>query len=417
MPKSSRPAVVLTDAKVKALKHDPAGEYIQGDLIAQGFGVRVRPAGDPVYVLVKRRPGETKPTRVTIGKVRDITLAEARQHATEAATAIRRGVDVNAEKRATRKPRPVGEDEAPAPGSFGALADVFIARECPKLARGEELAAIIRRTLLPSWRDRPLGELRRRDLTAILDPVIASGRTQAAHKLREVAIRVMNLGVERDDIEVNALLSPSRGRRRSGFIQRTKRSRVLDDGELRDIWRASDAVGEPFSTIVRLLITTGQRRGEVAGMEWRELDLASGGIWVIPANRYKTDVEHVVPLPNIAVALLSGIPKTDARFVFSTKPGSRFSGFSKSMARLRDLSGIADWRLHDIRRTVRTGMARLRIDPDVAERVVGHVIGGVRGVYDRHAYLEEKQDALDRWAMHLSSIVAPDPDRVVRLRG
>jgi integrase len=248
-------------------------------------------------------------------------------------------------------------------------------------------------------------------LTALLDPVLSAGRVQAAHKLREVAIRIVNRAIDRGDIEVNLLASPSRGRRRTGMLRRTRRDRVLSDDELRAVWVACDAVGEPFGTMVRLLTVLGQRRDEVARMEWGELDLDSA-LWVIPAARYKTRVEHAVPLPAVAVDLIRRIRQIDDRFVLSTRPGTHFSGFSKGKEQLDSLAGVSDWRLHDLRRTVRTGFSALRVDPDIAERVIGHVIGGVRGVYDRHLYLAEKRDALDRWAQRVGSIVNPPPPNV-----
>jgi len=147
-------------------------------------------------------------------------------------------------------------------------------------------------------------------------------------------------------------------------------------------------------------------------MEWAELDL-DHRIWIIPASPYKTGIEHAVPLPASAIALIRQLPRVCDRFVISTGPGTCFSGFSKSKRRLDELSGIRGWRIHDIRRTVRTGLAGLRIEPDVAERVIGHVIGGVRGIYDRHAYIQEKRDAVERWAAHLAGIVDPTTANVV----
>jgi integrase len=422
MPKPKRQPVMLTDAKVRALRPDPAGEFVQGDLAVPGFGVRVRPSGTPAYVLAKRMPGDTKPTRITIGRITDISLTDARDRAREAARAVRQGVDVNAEKRreavarkAERKRvREVEAEIGYQPGTFGETAERYIRQECASLRRGAEIAAIIRRHLLPAWGDRQLEELRRRDLTAVLDPIVAAGRMQAAHKLREVAIRVINWAIDRGDLDVNFLATASRGRRRAGILRRTRRDRVLTNDEIRALWEACDVAGEPFGALIRLALLLGQRREEIAAMEWAELDLERG-LWVIPAARYKTKIEHAVPLPALAVELIRRLPRICDRFVFSTSPGTHFSGFSKSKSRLDDLSGITTWRIHDLRRTVRTGLAGLRVDPDVAERVIGHVIGGVRGVYDRHAYIDEKRDALERWAVHLAGIVRPpQPGRVVR---
>jgi integrase len=415
MPKSKREPVVLTDAKVRSLRPDTA-EYIQGDLAVPGLGVRVRPTGGAVYVLMKRLPGATKPTRITIGRVDDISLAEAREKAREVAAALRRGVNVNAEKRRERaRAHKVETETGYAPGTFGETAARYIEQECAALRRGAEVAAIVRRHLLPAWGDRPIEGLRRRDLTAVLDPILAEGKTQAAHKVREVALRVLNWAVDRGDVEGNLLASASRGRKRAGILRRSQRDRVLNDGEIRSIWAASELVS-PFGAIVRLALLTGQRRDEIAGMEWRELDL-DARLWVIPAARYKTEIEQAVPLPASAVALIESLPRVCGRYVFSTRPGTRFSGYSKAKAALDRFSEVSGWRLHDARRTLRTGLSSLRIDPDIAERVLGHVIGGVRGVYDRHAYLDEKREALERWAAHLAGIVGPSPKNVVPLSG
>ena len=405
MAKPRRAPVNLTDLKVKSLKPE-VREYLQGDTQVPGFGVRVRPHGKKTYVVMKRLPGRTVPPRITLGSVPtgyppasgEITLAEARERASEvrAATGF-------------------------AAASFGELATRYIAQECARLARGAEVENIIRRSLLQAWGDRPLGELRRRDLTALLDPVIETGRSQAAHKLREIALRIVNWAIDRGEIEINFLASPSRSRGSAGALQRSRRDRILSDAEIRAVWAACAIVGNPFGDLVKLLLLLGQRRDEVAGMLWRELDLEHR-LWEIGAARYKTDIAHLVPLPAIAVELIRRLPKTDDVYVFSTAPGTRFSGFSKSMNRLRQLSDIADWRLHDTRRTARTGMSRLKnaagqkIGPDIAERVLGHVIGGVRGIYDRYEYLDEKREALDLWAARIDEIVSPPPDNIVPLR-
>jgi integrase len=176
-----------------------------------------------------------------------------------------------------------------------------------------------------------------------------------------------------------------------------------------------------FGGLIRLYLLLGQRRKEIAGMEWRELDL-DRGLWEIRAARYKKRLPHVVPLPSIAVELIQSLPKTDDFYAFSTEPGTHFSGFSKAMGRLRALTGITDWTIHDLRRTLRTRISGLknaggqRVGADIAERVIGHVIGGVRGIYDRYEYLDEKREALQLWAARTAEIVSPPPSNVIPLR-
>jgi integrase len=434
MAKTRRTQVNLTDLKVKHLKPDPAGEYVQGDTQMPGFGVRMRPHGTATFIVMKRLPGGTAPLRMTLGRVGEIGLAEARDKARQAIAAVRRGVDVNSEKRRARDAVVYRREEAQQvraetgfdPDTFGEIAIRYIGQECARLARGGEIENIIRRSLLDAWGNRPLAELRRRDLNKLLDPIVEAGRIQAAHKLREVAVRIVNWAIERDeidDIEVN-LLAPPRGRGKgNGALKRARRDRVLSEPEIRANWMACDLVDPPlFGVLIRLYLLLGQRRSEVAGMEWPELDL-DRGLWEISASRYKTRLPHVVPLPPPAVELLQELPRVDEVYVFSTEPGTHFSGFSKSMDRLRRLSGTAGWTIHDLRRTARTGMSPLknaaghRVGAEIAERVLGHVVGGVRGIYDRYAYLDEKREALDLWAARIGEIVSPPPpNNVIPLR-
>src|SRR5208337_4483822 len=146
----------------------------------------------------------------------------------------------------------------------GAIANHYIAQECTRLARGKEIEGVIRRYLLEPWGDRPLAELRRRDLVQLLDPIIETGRTQAAHKLREIALRIVNWAVDRGEIEINFLASPSRGRQRTGGLRRNKRDRVLSESEIGAIWAACGSLEAPFGELIRLLLLLGQRRDEVA---------------------------------------------------------------------------------------------------------------------------------------------------------
>jgi len=202
------------------------------------------------------------------------------------------------------------------------------------------------------------------------------------------------------------------------------RDRVLSDEEMRDLWAALDQAKVPpcYPPFIRALLLTGQRRNEVARSDWREI---SAGIWTIPATRYKTKLEHVVPLTDAVLALL-GEPKAKG-FVFSNDGGGHpLAGFGKPKAALdrkideirkaRGLESMPAWRLHDLRRTARSLMSRAGVSADVAERVLGHVIAGVRGVYDRHGYEAEKRDALERLAALVERIVNPGAT-VVRLRG
>jgi integrase len=196
-----------------------------------------------------------------------------------------------------------------------------------------------------------------------------------------------------------------------------KRERVLSDEEIGDVWRA--AVSAPYGTIIRLLILTGQRRGEVAGMTWGELS-ADLSTWTIPGERTKNGVVHVVPLNEPARALLRGLGdanemKCVARDVL-VLPGAAstpFSGWSKAKAALDRAvaeargASLALWSVHDLRRTVATGLQRLGVRLEVTEAVLNHISGsraGIAGVYQRHDWAAEKRAALDAWGAHVLAV-------------
>jgi integrase len=188
------------------------------------------------------------------------------------------------------------------------------------------------------------------------------------------------------------------------------RDRVLTDDELASIWRAAEAPDAGvFGSLVRLLILTGQRREEVAGMAWSELS-SDRQTWTIPGSRAKNGKDHLVPLSAAARDLLPGESHPDEReseLVFPGQRGTPFNGWSKSKARLDKGSGVTGWRIHDLRRTLATGLQRLGVRLEVTEAVLNHVSGsraGIVGIYQRHEWAAEKRAALDAWAAHVMAL-------------
>ena len=203
------------------------------------------------------------------------------------------------------------------------------------------------------------------------------------------------------------------------------RDRVLKPEELRWFWAATEQIGEPFGVLLKLLLLTGCRREEVAGMRWQELS-EDGTTWTIPSARTKNWREHIVPLPPLARDLLGGVKRIEGAFVFTATGKASVSSFSRVKTRLDGLMlkaaqeqaraagsdpnavGIPPWRLHDLRRTCATGMAGIGIQPHVVEACLNHVSGakaGVAGTYNVHSYSAEKTTALERWAAHVEGIV------------
>jgi integrase len=170
---------------------------------------------------------------------------------------------------------------------------------------------------------------------------------------------------------------------------------------------AADAEGYPFGHVIKLLVLTGQRRSEVAEMRWSEIDLERR-VWTIPSSRSKNGHAHEVPLSAAAINVIGSVPRfLNSGYVFTTTGQAAISGFGRAKNRFEEVLGIENWRMHDLRRTAASGMARLGVGPHVIEKVLNHktgIISGVAAVYNRYAYENEKREALERWAMHINSL-------------
>jgi integrase len=252
--------------------------------------------------------------------------------------------------------------------------------------------------------------LDRAAIVRVLDVLAKKGRAAMASRTAAYGRACYSWAVKRGTLDINPFQSLP-------VASVASRDRVLTDDELRAIWDATDGRGA-FNGIVRVLLMTGQRREEVAGMAHSEIS-ADGSTWVIPASRAKNGVAHLVPLSKRAQAVIESTPRTrrvktpggteevENAFVFQSVSGP-FNGFSKAKLALDKVSGVEDWRLHDLRRTMATGLQRLGVRLEVTEAVLNHVSGsraGVAGVYQRHDWLEEKRAALDAWGEHVAAII------------
>ena len=404
MPKKSK--TVLTVKMCEQAKRPKTGVDETFDAAAPGMCLRVAASGRKTFIVTTRvMVGDKRvQRRYTLGELSDeFGLLEARAAASEIIEKAKAGED----------PRPKPEPEpvsAPAAKTFGSIAEMYIKRKCPDLARGAEIDRMIRREILPRWGDRPIAELRKRDAIALTDALVDAGKPAAAYFLYEIVKSVTNWALDRDEIDASpfATMKPP--------VEKISRQRVLKHAEIKAVWPAFEGAGYPFGPLAQLLLLTGQRRSEVAGMRWAEVDLEARE-WTIPAGRSKSAREHIVPLSDAAAAILTELPRfAGGDFVFSTTAGRRpVSGFSKMKARLDKRVEIEDWRLHDLRRTVRTELARLGVPEIVSERVINHGPKGLVAVYNKHEYADEKRDALDRWAGELRDIVTPPPANVVKL--
>lgn len=268
------------------------------------------------------------------------------------------------------------------------------------------------REIIPAWRGRRLSEISRPDVHDLLDRLVDRGSPVQANRTLAALRRLCNWAIERD------LIAVSPCDRVKAPAPETSRDRVLTDDELRLVWQGAEVLGWPFAPIVKLLILTGQRRSEVAGMRWNEIDSTAKN-WTIPAARCKNGIEHVVPLASPAIAILESLPRiAGSDLVISFTGRSPFDGFGPAKVRLdaaiavKNGAPLPDWRLHDLRRSFATGCARLGVQLPVVEKFLNHIGGsfrGIVGVYQRHDFAHEQRAAIDAWARHVESLVNGAP--------
>jgi len=259
-------------------------------------------------------------------------------------------------------------------------------------------------------------DITRRDVIEMIDRVVDGGSPVAANRTLTVAKTFFNWCVARDILTA----SPTQGVK-PPTVEKS-RDRVLDDAELKLVWEAAGQVGYPFGTMTRLLIATGQRRDEVAKMRWEEVDFGRR-LWILPRERVKADRPHEVPLSTIALDVLKAVPRlAGSPYVLTTNGAAPSSGFGKNKKKLDGLlpAKMAPWRLHDLRRSCASGLARLGINLPVIEKVLNHSSGsfaGIVGVYQKHSFADEKRAALEAWGNFLAALVEGKPAKVTRLRG
>jgi integrase len=178
---------------------------------------------------------------------------------------------------------------------------------------------------------------------------------------------------------------------------------------------AARQAGRPFGAVVELPALTGQRRNEVASMRWQELDLDKA-LWTIPGNRAKNGRPHVVDLSPRAIELIR-VQEKSRDLVFPTISGKPFMAFSQAKRQLDQVCGVKYWVLHDLRRTVVSGMAALGVAPHVADKILNHqsgAISGIAAIYQRHEFLTERKTAIERWDAHVASLLQPRPAVAIR---
>jgi integrase len=378
----------------------------------RGLYLIVQPSGRKSWAVRYRFNG--KPKKLTLDRVD--TLAAARKAATDALHELELGHDPAAKKfNAEAISRTAAA--ARARDTIESLAAEFIVKHAKKRTREStwrETERIFAKELLPVWQGRPVHDITRRDVIDLLER-IAEDRPIMANRVLSAVRKFFNWMAARDIIKV----SPCLGVEPPGEVK--ARDRWLTDEEIKVLWLACEGEHSPFGFFVKVLLLTGQRRNEVAGMRWSELDM-DNRTWTLPGSRTKNGVEHVVPLSAQVFAIISSMPRiADSKFVFTIVGHSHIGGFARLKTRFDASMKLAQpWVFHDLRRTAISGMARLGVDLAVIERAINHTSGtfaGVVGIYQRHDFAAGKRAALQRWADHIDAIVRGEPaGKVVSLR-
>jgi integrase len=381
---------ILTVRAVESVRPSAQRREIP-DGVIPGLYLIVQPSGFKSWALRYRVNG--RGAKHTIGPAGVLELAAARTAARTALATIAEGGNPAAAKRSAREQ---------APETFEVVVRRFIERYAKLHNKSwRQSERILQREAVPRWRHRPINSITRADVVALIDAVVDRPAPFMANRTLTVLRRLFGWCVERGTLEA----SPCE--RLKDPAPETRRDRVHSDNELRAIWKATDTLGYPFGPLLKLLILTGQRREEVAGMRWAELS-AEGTLWTLPAERVKNKTKHEVPLSAPARVTLAGLPRI-GDFVFTTTGTTPVSGFAPVKRRLDAAitPPLAPWVLHDLRRSLASGMARLGVRVEVVEKILNHVGGsfaGVRGVYQRHDFAKEKQRALELWGNHVLAL-------------
>jgi integrase len=419
----------LTERKIETLTTDRGRkDRLVFDDAQRGLAVRVTASGSRTYLC--QYTLNRQKWRVPLGSCSALSLSKAR----EAAAAVMGDVAKGRNPAAERKEAAAAEWAKRMRGRLTLAvliqdwARLHLAHRRPRYA-AEAVRAL--RHALAKYLERPTEDLDRAAVVHALDSLSRrlkdkGGRSKTAPLGTAIAGRTAAYGracfawaTKRGTVPSNPFAElplPSAV---------NKRDRVLSDEEAAAIWRAACEAPYPFGTIVRLLMLTGQRREEVAGMTWAELseDLAT---WTIPATRTKNGTSHLVPLSQPASKILQVLrsdgpgdiqgahQRAKLALVFPGERGTPFSGWSKAKSALDTASGVSGWWLHDLRRTLATGLQRLGVRLEATEAVLNHLSGsraGVVGIYQRHDWAVEKRAALDAWSEHLLTAVEGQADR------
>jgi integrase len=384
----AKPKKPLTDRSISAAKPaDPGKRKLLWDAQVPGLAIRVTDQGAKSFVLVTRYPGSKNPAPRSLGTYGAITLADARTKAQAWYKQIAAGID------------PTTAETERLAQTFRAISDDYFARKAKDHRSKDWAQSALARLVYPSLGSKPIDAITRSDIVRVFDAIADGPGPVMANRTLSLITRILNWHSSRSEFRSPIVRGMARA-------TEAARARILSDDEIRALWSATGLIG----SFVRFLLLTATRRNETAHARWTEFD---GADWIIPAERYKTRIDHLIPLSKMALAQLS--PR-QGDYVFSLTGKAAFCRFDPYKQKIDEETGVKDWVFHDCRRTARSLMSRAGVNADHAERCLGHRIGGVRGIYDRYEFRREKALAFEALAAQIDRIVSPRAN-VVGMRG
>jgi integrase len=369
------------------LKPPQTGQVDVFDQGYPGLALRLSYGGNRSWVYFYRINGRLR--RMTLGTYPALSLADAR----EAWRSARK--DAQAGKEPT-KPR----DPADADSTFEKALENWLKRDQANNRTKDAVKRLIDKDTTPAWRHRHIADIGRADVLDVIDRVVDRGSPITARRLHAHLHRFFTWHTGRGKIPLNPMAHlPKPG-------AETSRDRVLSDWEVAAVWKAAGELGWPFGDAIRLLILTGARREEIGGLKWAEID---SDTIRLAGERTKNGEPHKIPLSVPATIVLQHLPRiANSERIFTTNGKTSVSGWSRAKRNLDELSKVKDWRIHDLRRTVATGLQKLGVNLQTIEAVLGHTSGsrsGVVGVYQRYSFDAEKRAALEAWGSHVMALV------------
>ena len=390
----------LPGRALRELERPPSGSkqpYKYWDASVPAFGLFVFASGRMTWNLAYRVNGKlfTK----MLGRYPNVTRADAKKRAQRILNAASDGRNTAAEMRAkSKKPR------------FGAVALEYLEKYAkPNKRSWREDERLIHKELMPAWKRKLAHEINRKDVLDVLDGIVERGAAIQANRVKALISKIFNWAIGRDLVEVNPCAQVKKP------AKENQRDRVLEEEEIRALWQAFGKQSLLIGNMFKLRLLTAQRGGEIESMAWKDLELEKG-VWTIPGEIAKNGLSHRVPLSPTAQMLLKELEGVSGgrEWVFpSPKANSgHISNVQKAANRVRGLSGVDNFVLHDLRRTAATFMTRAKIPRLIVGKILNHVDAGVTAVYDRNPYEEEKRDALEKWESLLLKIL-PKPKQQV----